>query len=214
MGEIWGARTRLADGAAMVCHDDTLERLTEGKGPLSAWREADLKGIAFRGTADHMIELADLCDMVGGRATLVLEIKSRFDGDLRLLGRMAKVLAAYKGPVAAMSFDSDIVAAVRRYIPALPRGIVAQRRYDDHDWGSVSAMRRFSMAHLLHGWRTQPHFLAYRVEDLPPPPVARLLGCSILTWTVRNEEQRKMAERHADQIIFEGWRPQMTAGLA
>jgi len=196
-----------ADGLAMVFHDDRLARLTEGNGPVAALPAADLKRLAFRRTADRMIELAELCDLIGGRVTLVLEIKSRFDGDLRLVDRVAQVLAGYHGPVAAMSFDPDVVAALRRRSPALVRGIVAERRYDDAEWASLSARRKFILAHLLHAYRTRPQFIAYSVEDLPPPFVARLLGCAILTWTVRSEEQRQRAERLADQMIFEGWRP-------
>src|SRR5262245_48518041 len=70
-----------ADGEAMVFHDDTLERLTEGSGRLDAMPAAALKRVAFRATADHMITLGELCELVAERATLVIEIKSRFDGD-------------------------------------------------------------------------------------------------------------------------------------
>ena len=54
------------------------------------------------------------------------------------------------------------------------------------------------------------NFLAYRVQDLPAPVpgVARnVLGLPLLTWTVRTPEDRQRAARHADQIIFEGFRP-------
>ena len=45
-----------ADGEAMVFHDQTLERLTEGSGRLDAMSAADLKRVAFRATSrphDH-----------------------------------------------------------------------------------------------------------------------------------------------------------------
>ena len=35
----------------------------------------------------------------------------------------------------------------------------------------------------------------------------RILGLPLLTWTVRSAEQRRTAERYADQMIFEGFRP-------
>jgi hypothetical protein len=55
-----------------------------------------------------------------------------------------------------------------------------------------------------------PQFLAYRVQDLtslPPRAARRVLGMPLLTWTVRTPDDRKMAARHADQMIFEGFRP-------
>jgi len=33
------------------------------------------------------------------------------------------------------------------------------------------------------------------------------LGLPLLTWTVRTADQRRTAERYADQMIFEGFRP-------
>jgi glycerophosphoryl diester phosphodiesterase len=74
----------------------------------------------------------------------------------------------------------------------------------------LSLARKQSLAWLLHSPRSRPQFLAYSVNDLPSAPalVARtLFGLPMLTWTVRNDQQRKRAARLADQIIFEGWRP-------
>jgi glycerophosphoryl diester phosphodiesterase len=150
-----------------------------------------------------------LCALVAGRVTLLVELKSRFDGDLRLAARVASVLADYAGPVAAMSFDPDVVAALREIAPRLTRGIVAERHYDDAEWHALTAGQRRSLGLLLHGWRTQPQFVAYRVADLPSPGpfVARhLFGLPLLAWTVRSAEDRRRT-RLADQMIFEDFRP-------
>jgi len=50
------------------------------------------------------------------------------------------------------------------------------------------------------------------VNELPAlaPWVARnIFGCSLLTWTVRTAEQRIRAEKYADQMIFEGFHPEV-----
>ena len=83
-----------ADGEAMVHHDATLGRLTEGTARLDATTAADLKRVPFKATADRMLTLGELCDLVAGKVPLVIELKSRFDGDDRLAARAAKVLAA------------------------------------------------------------------------------------------------------------------------
>ena len=41
---------------------------------------AELKRVAFKATKDRMLTLGELCALVAGRATLVIELKSRFDG--------------------------------------------------------------------------------------------------------------------------------------
>src|SRR3954463_14436957 len=100
-----------ADGQAMVFHDETLDRLTEGSGRVDAMTAAELKRVAFRGTADRMMTLGELCDLVGGGVAVLFEIKRRFDGALRLAARAADVLGPSRGPAAPMSFDPSPIAA-------------------------------------------------------------------------------------------------------
>jgi glycerophosphoryl diester phosphodiesterase len=199
-----------ADGEAMVHHDDALGRLAEGSGALLGLTSQALKAVTFRDTTERMMSLGDLCALVGGRVPIVVELKSHFDGDRKLVRRMAQVLASYAGPVAAMSFDPDQVKALRETMPELPRGIVAQRFYSEADWPEATLAQRTGMLHLKHAFHTRPHFVAYWVNDLPAPApwIARhVFGLPLLTWTVRIPEQRDWAVRYADQMIFEGFRP-------
>jgi glycerophosphoryl diester phosphodiesterase len=199
-----------ADGEAMVHHDDTLDRLTEGSGALKGKTSAELRQVAFKDTAERMMTLGELCALIAGRVPLLIELKSRFDGDPKLVARTAEVLASYDGPAAAMSFDPDQVTALRELIPSRPRGIVAQRDYTAADWPEATPAQRRDMTHLRHAFRTQPHFVAWWVDDLPAaaPWIARnVFGCPLLTWTVRTPEQRGIAARHADQMIFENFCP-------
>jgi glycerophosphoryl diester phosphodiesterase len=199
-----------ADGEAMVHHDDELGRLTEGSGALLTKSAAELKAVRFSNTDEQMMTLADLCALVAGRVPLVIEVKSHFDGDRKLVARMAEVLSSYAGPAVGMSFDPDQVMALRELLPSRPRGIVAEHDYTAEDWPEASPAQRQEMTHLRHFFRTRPDFVAYSVNELPSaaPWLARnLLGCPLLTWTVRSPEQRVRAARHADQMIFEGFVP-------
>jgi glycerophosphoryl diester phosphodiesterase len=199
-----------ADGEAMVFHDQTLERLTQGSGRLDAMPAADLKRVAFQTSPDRMITLGELADLVADRAALLVEIKSRFDGDLRLVKRAADVLAGYRGRVALMSFDPAPIAALRTLAPHLPRGIVAERRYTHPEWSPLSARTKRALAYFQHALQSRPQFIAYSVNDLAStiPRLARnVLRLPLLTWTVRSAVDRERAARYADQMIFEGFRP-------
>jgi glycerophosphoryl diester phosphodiesterase len=199
-----------ADGEAMVHHDDALGRLTDGSGALLGMTAAELQAVKFRDTSERMMTLGDLCALVQGRVPLVIEVKSHFDGDRKLVARMAQVLSPYRGPAVGMSFDPDQVLALRELMPQLPRGIIAERRYDAADWPQATPAQRRGMLHLRHAFRTRPHFVAYCVDDLPAaaPWIARhVFGLPLLTWTVRTAEQRQRAARYANQMIFEGFRP-------
>jgi glycerophosphoryl diester phosphodiesterase len=199
-----------ADGEAMVHHDDALGRLTEGSGALLGKTAAELRAVKFKDTDERMMTLSDLCTLVAGRVPLVIEVKSHFDGDRKLVKRMAEVLASYSGPAVGMSFDPDQVLALREIMPHLPRGIVAERDYTETDWPEASVAQRHGMTHLRHAFRTRPHFVAYWVNELPAmaPWIARnIFGLPLLGWTVRTPEQRERAARYADQMIFEGFVP-------
>ena len=199
-----------ADGEAMVPHDFALGRLTLGSRLLAAMTAAGLKEVPFKATGDRMLTLGELCALVSGRTPLVIELKSRFDGDRRLAARTAEVLRSYAGPVAVMSFDAGVVQALREIAPALPRGIVAERHYKDSEWYQLSDSQKRSLAFLLHAPRTRPHFVAYNVKDLPSPGpwIARnIFALPLLAWTVRNENDRQRARKWANQMIFEGFRP-------
>ncbi|MTW15682.1 glycerophosphodiester phosphodiesterase [Rhodoplanes serenus] len=196
---------RSRDGDAMVHHDDRLGRLVEGSEPLADLTSAALQARRFHGGGAPMMTLAGLLDRVDGRVPLLLEIKSRFDGDLRLARRVAALVSARPARVAVMSFDPALVAALAAAMPAVPHGLVGQSRRRaaaSHD----PAPSRLALAAAT--LRAAPRFLAWNVDDLGtwPPRLARALGRPVLTWTVRSEAVRRRALDGADQVIFEGFR--------
>jgi glycerophosphoryl diester phosphodiesterase len=200
-----------ADGEAMVHHDAELGRLTEGQDRLDQLSAAALKRIAFRDSDERMMTLGELCELVDGRVPILLELKSRFDGDGRLPLRVASVLAGCKGPAAPMSFDPMQLSWLRQKAPRLPRGIIAAKYRPHPYWDQMPAWLRYGMGSLLPaaltGW---PHFVAYAFNDLPAlaPWLARHVLClPLMAWVVRSDAERQRAMRSADQIIFEGFRP-------
>lgn len=199
-----------ADGEVIVFHDTTLDRLTAEKGEVAALSAAELKAIRLRDSGDTIPSLGDLLGLVSGKVPLVLELKSPWNGDATLARKVADTLVAYRGPVAVMSFDPNLVSALREYAPGLPRGIVAERWYLHPHWKFLSVWRKRYLGLLLHILHTRPHFVAYAQFDLPalaPLLARRLLGIPLLTWTVRVERERARVSRWADQIIFEHIRP-------
>src|SRR4029077_15792156 len=64
-----------ADGEAMVHHDDVLGRLTEGEGRRDSLTPAARQRVPFRNSNEHMMTLGELCDLVDGRVTMLVEVK-------------------------------------------------------------------------------------------------------------------------------------------
>lgn len=199
-----------ADGEAMVHHDDVLGRLTDGAGRLDGFTAAELKRVSFRESSERMMTLPELCDLVGGRVAMLIELKSRFDGDGRLASRVAEVLTGYDGPVGPMSFDPRQMMMLRHKAPGLTCGIVAAQYRPHPYWDQMPNWMQHGMGYLLTGLLARSQFAAYAVADLPafaPLLARRLLGVPLLAWVVRNDAERQTAGRWADQMIFEGFRP-------
>jgi glycerophosphoryl diester phosphodiesterase len=200
-----------ADGEAMVFHDDTLDRLTEEHGPVKARSAAELAAIPLKKSTggDRIWTLADLLALVDGRVPAIIEIKTHWDHDVRLAERTAQLLAPYRGPAAAKSFDPDMVAAFARRAPNVARGIVGYS-YPAEGEENLPALKRFALRHLLHWPKTRPHFISWGVADLEMPSVRLahyLTGAPVMTWTVRTPFDQARAGLHADQMIFEGFLP-------
>ena len=200
-----------ADGEAMVFHDFDLDRLTRASGRLDARPAQELTNMDLARGADRIATFSDYVDLIGGRVPLICEIKSRFDGDMRLADRVARIAAQAPCPIALKSFDPEVVAWLRAKAPELaimrtPLGVVAMADFDDPE-ANLGAEARRSLAAFAHWPRTRPDFLSFCVDDLPhaaPCLLRSALGLPILSWTVRSAEQARRARQWGDQIIFEG----------
>jgi len=200
-----------SDGVPVLFHDDTLDRLTTRVGPMRNLSLAELQALKLRDTNDRIPALAELLAIVAGKVPLVIELKSRWDDDRRLEAAVAPLLADYEGPVVVMSFDPASMAAMRRLMPDLPRGLVADH-FDagEPEWRTLSPVKRFALRHLFAAPSVAPGFVSYGLAALPTlaPVLLHRLGLKLITWTVRSRAEAVRARRYVDQITFEGFDPE------
>ena len=212
------------DGEAIVFHDETLDRLTDATGPLSALSAAEIAKVRIKGSGEPPPPFAAFLDMVAGRTPIICELKSRFNGDWRIADRAAALAATYDGPLAFKSFDHDLAAYLRLRRPHMrppsgpcPIGLLAQASYEGPDWAFLTAEQKRDWTDFDHYDLARPDFLSWNVDDLPhkiPFLVKQLTDAPTIVWTVHTPEQREAACKWADQIVFDGdpeahkaWRP-------
>ena len=194
------------DSEAVVFHDEELGRITEGQGLVKDLTAAEIKALTIRGTTDHVQTLAELLAQVDGKVPLVIELKSHWDGDLTLVNRALAGLRDYRGLYGLMSFDPNVIAAVREASPQTIRGIVADRAFDPF-YETLPLQQQIELRTFGFMRRAAPDFISFYFDELPHAPVTafRASGKPVISWTIRSAEQARTALRQSDQITFEGF---------
>jgi glycerophosphoryl diester phosphodiesterase len=204
-----------SDGIPLIFHDDDLERLTGLKGPIGGRTAAELQATPLLGssTGDTPQQLAEFLEQIAGRTLLQIELKRQPTAEMAetLARKVAEAIAAYKGPVTVMSFDPNLLMLVRKYGYDGPLGIITYR-YDEPDWDTKLSKRdRAILRHLLHWPWTRFSFVSCNQKslDLPMVRLCRAVGVPVTAWTIRSPEERRAVRPAADQIVFEGFDPEL-----
>ncbi len=189
-----------ADSIPVVFHDDDLPRLCGLKGDVRAKTAAELGLLSVGGTRDKVPTLSQLLRLVDGRVPLVLELKGRKGDDEGFAAAVLDTLEGYKGPVALMSFDHWLLKDLKALDAPYPLGLTAEGSKPEIFFVHEEAMQ------------LGLDFISYFYGDLPNPFITkeRTLGCTVITWTVRDRRAQEQTFTHADQMTFEGFDPRET----
>jgi len=200
------------DDAPMVFHDAKVERLMDAAGPIRSYTARQLSALHYASSQERMLRFAELLELVDGRVPLLVEVKGE-GRKLRaaFLANVAMLARRYKGPIALMSFDRNIVSALGERAARVPRGaVVGSKQFLSGLWrkranaGGQAGTRIFG---------TPAAGISFLAVDVRLVAAARRSfirhGCELplFTWTVRTPRQRATAARWADAPIFEGYEP-------
>lgn len=163
------------DGRLAVIHDHTLERTTDGTGMVGAHSLAELKALDA-GRGKRIPELAEVLELVRGRAGLVIETKQNpipYEG---LEAALVAELARFEmfAEVSVISFHHGRVRHLAELAPELDCGIIDAARPID-----PVGMLRASGARLFSSY--------YGTLDPEMVGEIRAADCSVGAWTVDDE---------------------------
>jgi glycerophosphoryl diester phosphodiesterase len=198
------------DGTPMVFHDAKLDRLMAASGLLAAHSPRSLARLRYKGQDEKILSFSQLLDLVAGRVPLLVEVKHNGTVHPKFLESIARQAAAYRGPIALMSFDRRMVTALGELAPAIPRGaVIGGRQLISSLWATHSRTRESPAASRL--FASAPEGVAFYAVQIKLVAVARTWmsrraqDLPLFTWTVRTPRQRVRAARWADAPIFEGY---------
>jgi glycerophosphoryl diester phosphodiesterase len=145
-----------ADGHAVVMHDPTVDRTTDGTGLVSTRTLAEVRALRITlstGAVALVPTLAETLELLSGRAAVDVEIKNipgepDFDAERELaVEAVHRCLdeVGFVGDVIVSSFNPLSIAASRATRPEIPTGLLAEYRVE------ATAALRFA-ADQGHAW--------------------------------------------------------------
>ena len=197
-----------ADGEMVVFHDDTLTRVAGIDKRVDELTLEELKKCRLLDTDDTVPTLREVLDLIDGRVPLLIEIKEDA-GKSAVTRTLVKEIEGYHGPYIVESFNPLSLKLFRRLRPEVPVGILAQHfcRRDEYRGKPLY----FILQNMLLNFLYVPDFVAYDHTDsgmLSLKLARSLFGTVTVAWTVRSEEEGRVAKTHRfDSIIFENYLP-------
>jgi glycerophosphoryl diester phosphodiesterase len=192
-----------SDGVAVVVHDPTVDRTTDGTGPVHLLSARDLASLNAGTSQRHerVPTLVEALDLLSGRSAVAIEIKNLpgepgYDPDRRaIVGTTHAELerAGFEGPVLVLSFDPASIAASKAVAPDLPTGLLSTVHVPPRDALALAA----SMGHdmVLPGTRSLIPAGEEFVND------AHEAGLRVGTWTVDEPNDLEMLlDRGVDAV--------------
>lgn len=160
--------------------------------------------------------LDEVLKTVAGKVPLLIETKSNssFGHSGKLEEKLHERLLTYEEECAAagrvceialQSFDPRSIRKMKKLEGSYMTGQLAQ----DMSRKKLGKLAKWLLAGCRLNFYGKPDFISYKAADLPVPRIMAKheRGMLLLGWTVRSEEDEKMARKYCDNIIFEKYSP-------
>ena len=199
------------DFKIIVFHDFFLGRLTTKTGFVSNKNLSYIKKAKLSNN-EKVPTIEEVFNLVNGRVPILLEIKySKYiKKNLNMFIRvLAEKLESYKGPVALMSFNSDLIKYIRKrnLFGRFPLGLttsfpkiesISSKPKNNKIENEIVAN---SLQFISQDWKGIKNIRVKRLKKL---------NIAILSWTITSREVEESLKGLADNITFEHYEPDLT----
>lgn len=194
------------DGAVVVFHDDTVDRMTTEKGRVDSFTLKELQAMPLMGTEHRMPLFTDVMAVLDGVSPTIVELKSTPNYP-ELCEKTLAILRTLKGPYCVESFDPRIVRWFYKNAPDLTRGQLTEA-YPYWRKAGLPVWRCVLMHTLFINFLTHPQFIAFGRGKRPLCMLlGRKLGAKTVFWTERPDSDHETLAKRYDCRIFEHYRP-------
>lgn len=195
------------DGAVVVFHDDTVDRMTDRKGRVDSFTLEELQAMPLMGTEHRMPLFTDVMAVLDGKSPTIVELKSTPNFE-ELCTKTLAILRTLKGPYCVESFDPRIVRWFCKNAPDLVRGQLTEA-FPYWRKAGASFWKALMMHCLFVNFLTHPQFIAFGRGHRPLCMfVGRAIGTMRVFWTERPDADHETLAKRYDCRIFEHYRPE------
>ncbi len=197
------------DGALVLFHDDNLFRMTGDRRNVIDCTLKELLSLSLKGTEEKIPLLKDFLEEIGGQVPILLEIKNVPKVNPKeFCARISEAFEGYSGEFAVQSFQPLYVKNFKKLRPDIPCGLLTLSHPDLKDFASPFArLKRHIVSHMSLNFWIKPDFVSFEFHS-PTKKIKKFEGQKFC-WTVRSPEDESAARMFCDNIIFEGYRPEV-----
>ena len=197
----------LEDLTPVIFHDETLKRMTGEDGYIKQVKNVEeLKKFKLLKSEEKIPTLEEALNLINDQVPILIEIKDyNLNGDFE--NKIYEILKNYKGRYAVMSFNPYTLKWFRVNAPEILRGQLACFFKGEKN---LKAFVKFALKRMLLNKKTsQPHFIAYKYDEVPNKYLKKYKNIPLLTWAVPSQQEYMKVAKHCDNIIFEHFEPKI-----
>lgn len=200
------------DHQLIVFHDHSFKRMCHQIIDVNVLTLSEIRELRLLNTDQKIPTFEEVLSLVNGKVPLLIEIKTElpgFDVDM-ICEKAAELLSKYSGEYYIESFDYNVLKWYKKNQPNIKRGQIAMGfqcyipAMGKELAEKIPLRRRKMMSHLFYNFKSRPHFVAYRYQDIGfIVKLIKFLGVKVFCWTVTKKEVGEDLLQKYDAIIFE-----------
>jgi len=188
-----------ADGAVVIFHDDTFERMCADNRRPEDLTLSEIKKLKLLGTEHSIPTLKECLDLVDGRVPLLIEFKTKSPKTCTPLCTAAnEILKDYKGKYFVQSFYPMVLKWYKKNRPDICRGQLAS------DFKGEALYKRM-LGNMLFNFLSRPDFVSYDylAKGKPMRRLVTHLGALPVGWTFTTPKAIADCKKDFKTYIFE-----------
>ena len=200
------------DHQLVVFHDNSFKRMCHQIVDVNALTLSEIRELRLLDTDQKIPTFEEVLLLVNCKVPLLIEIKTELPGlDVNMIcEKAAELLSKYSGEYYIESFDYNVLKWYKKNQPNIKRGQLAMGfkcyipAMGKELAEKIPLRRRKMMSHLFYNFKSRPHCVAYRYQDIGfIVKVIKFLGAKVFCWTVIKKEVGEDLLQKYDAIIFE-----------